>query len=428
MDTIFALATATGRAGVSVIRVSGPDAFVSLERISSVKPKPRTASLAKLTDASGQMLDIALVLTFPGPASFTGEDVVEYHTPGSVAIVDAVQMALASVDGHRRAEPGEFTRRALTNGKMDLTQVEGLADLIEAQTEAQRQQAQQTVSGEFTAFVTNLRTDLSRAAALLEAVMDFADEEVPEDVTPEVLGLIAGATTELQRQIDGDRFSERFRSGFEVAIVGAPYVGKSTLLNALAGREASITSVYAGTTLDVIEVQMDLGGIPVTVLDTAGLRETSDHVEKIGIERARERAESADLRVALVEGDQQPDIELHAGDITLLAKCDAVGVSANGISGKTGVGVEQLIAHIKAELSSRVQRAGLATRERHRDDMMRTLSYLEQAQTAILGGPERYDIGAEDLRAALHALNSIIGHVDVENLLDEIFSSFCVGK
>lgn len=428
MDTIYAETTAPGRAGVSVIRVSGNEAQSSLIALTGAPIEPRYATLRTITSSSGSVLDSCLALYFAGPASFTGEDVVEYHLHGSVAVVSAVMAELSQFETHRIAEPGEFTRRSLANGKMDLTQVEGLADLIEAQTEFQRRQAQQTVSGEFTSFVESTRADLIRAAALLEVSMDFADEDVPEDVSSEVLELLERVCVQLDTQINGYQFSERVRSGFEVAIVGAPNVGKSTLLNAIAGRDASITSKHAGTTRDVIEVHMDLDGIPVTVLDTAGLRETEDEVEGIGIARARARADTADLRIFLLGDDDRLDFELRDGDLSVFGKADINRKDGLAVSGKTGLGIEDLIAKVKSALLGRVQMTSLATRQRHFDELSHAREFVRSAQNAVKQGPVAFDIAAEELRAARHALSKTLGHVDVENLLDVIFSSFCLGK
>ncbi len=429
MDTIFAEATAPGRAGVAVVRVSGPEAVKSLYRLTGRGVKARQAELRTLTSKDGDVLDQALVLQFFAPASFTGEDVVEYHLHGSVAVVAAVQAELGRIPGYRQAEPGEFTRRALANGKMDLTQVEGLADLIEAQTELQRRQAQQTVSGAFTQFVEMTRADLIRAAALLEASMDFADEEIPDDVSLEVCDLLARVETLLSEQIGGHRFAERLRAGFEVAIIGPPNAGKSTLLNMMAGREASITSRHAGTTRDVIEVHMDMDGIPVTLLDTAGLRETEDEVEELGVARAIARANDADLRVLLTDGDLCPEVALNAHDISVMSKADlSNGTSKLAVSGLTGAGVDRLIGEIGDRLKNRVQRASLATRQRHVDELNRALDAVRSAKLLVESGSESFDLAAEDMRNARHALARMLGHVDVESLLDVIFSSFCVGK
>ncbi|NBB81637.1 MAG: tRNA uridine-5-carboxymethylaminomethyl(34) synthesis GTPase MnmE, partial [Verrucomicrobia bacterium] len=299
MDTIFALSTAPGKAGVAIIRVSGAAAFQAVEPLVDSLPAPRRSGLRSVKSPDGDVLDTALVLTFEAGHSFTGETTVEIQCHGSRAVVSAILDALGRQDGLRPAQPGEFTRRALENEMLDLAQVEGLADLIDAETEAQRKQAVRVLSGQLGARAEEWRRKLIRAAALLEATIDFADEEVPEDVSPEVSELLESVRAELDKEIAGVGSAERIREGFEVAIVGAPNVGKSTLLNVLAGRDAAITSEVAGTTRDVIEVRMDLSGLPVTLLDTAGLRTTEDEVESIGVDLAMKRAKAADLRVFL---------------------------------------------------------------------------------------------------------------------------------
>ncbi|WP_137700950.1 tRNA uridine-5-carboxymethylaminomethyl(34) synthesis GTPase MnmE [Marimonas lutisalis] len=428
MDTIFALATAPGKSGVAVIRVSGPLAWAAGNRLAGGLPEPRRAALRALTGSDGVHLDEALVLCFAAKASFTGEEVVEFQVHGSTAVIAALLRELGQIDGLRPADPGEFTRRALENGQLDLAQVEGLADLIDAETEAQRRQALRVLSGDLGNRAETWRADLIRAAALLEATIDFADEDVPVDVTPEVKQLLTRTRDSLQHEIAGVSMAERIRTGFEVAILGAPNVGKSTLLNALAGREAAITSEYAGTTRDVIEVRMDLGGLAVTLLDTAGLRETEDHVESIGIARARERAEQADLRVFLVEENENPGVAPREGDIVLRAKADLLDDKTGAISGVSGEGVSDLVAQITETLSGRAANAGIATRERHRLSMQRAVESLDDAARMLDLGPEHSDIAAEELRSAVRALDALVGRVDVENILDEIFASFCIGK
>ena len=428
MDTIFALATAHGKAGVAVIRVSGPLAHAAGRILAGDLPAPRRAGLRLLRDPEGVRLDEALILTFEDERSFTGEPVVELQLHGSTAVVSAVLRVLSEMKGLRQADPGEFTRRALENGRLDLAQVEGLSDLIEAETEAQRRQALRVLSGDLGGRAEEWRRDLIRAAALLEATIDFADEEVPTDVSPEVSELMQRVMGSLRKEITGVHSAERVRTGFEVAIVGAPNVGKSTLLNALAGRDAAITSEFAGTTRDVIEVRMDLGGLPVTLLDTAGLRETKDKVEEIGIARARERASLADLRVFLVEGDQAPDFDPEPDDIILRAKADLLEDKTQAISGASGEGVQDLIEDITKRLSERAASIGVATRERHRIAMMRAVDALSDAERLVRLGEDAADLTAEELRTAVRALDSLVGRVDVENVLDEIFASFCLGK
>ena len=425
METIFALASAQGRAGVSVIRLSGPDAKEVVSKFVVTLPEDRVAGLRTLSDDAGDPLDQALILRFDAPHSFTGEDVVELHLHGSIAVVQAVLRVLGDSDLARLAQPGEFTRRALENGQMDLAQVEGLADLIESETEAQRKQALRVVSGHLGQLVERWRSSLIRAAALIEATIDFVDEDVPVDVSPEVRDLLTVVKSDLIKEIAGSKVAERIRVGFEVAIVGAPNAGKSTLLNAMAGRDAAITSEIAGTTRDVIEVRMDLNGLPVTILDTAGLRDGKDAVEVIGIERALKRAGGADLRIFLAGKNDDLPLTQQSDDIRITPKADISGV---GVSGKTGQGVSELLARVQNILENRSSQAGLATHERHRIAMQSTLAALDIVLPLVDQGPEHYDIAAEELRSAIRSLEALVGRIDVENLLDEIFSSFCLGK
>ncbi|MDR6263311.1 tRNA uridine-5-carboxymethylaminomethyl(34) synthesis GTPase MnmE [Roseobacter sp. N2S] len=423
-DTIFALATARGKAGVSVFRISGDTAF-DVARI-LCRDLPPSRGLRLLRNSEGVVLDQAFVVTFDHGASFTGESVVEFQCHGSPAVVEAVQEALADA-GARLADPGEFTRRALENECLDLSQVEGLSDLIEAETEAQRRQAFALMDGGLTQKVEGWRADLIRAAALVEATIDFADEDIPVDVTPEVSELIAGVFADLEKEIAGSFVAERVRDGFEVAIVGPPNIGKSTLLNALAGRQAAITSEIAGTTRDVIEVRMNLDGIPVTILDTAGLRETSDTIEAMGVDLARRRADMADIRIFLTE-DGETDgfgIDVKAEDLVLRGKSDTAQVG--GVSGKTGAGMDMMIQHVTTVLDARVAITQSAVRQRHRIAMQAATGYMDAAEQLIQIGGES-ELIAMELHAALHAMNSIIGRVGVEDLLDEIFASFCLGK
>ncbi|WP_138924638.1 tRNA uridine-5-carboxymethylaminomethyl(34) synthesis GTPase MnmE [Sulfitobacter sp. BSw21498] len=428
MDTIFAQATAQGRAGVCVIRISGPQAFLIANTIALPLPVVRQAAVRAVSDAEGQILDRALVLTFKGPNSFTGEDTVELHLHGSIAVVRAVLRLLSGFDNARLAEPGEFTRRAMENGKLDLTQVEGLGDLIEAETEVQRKQALRVLSGHLGQKVDIWREKLIRAAALLEVTIDFADEDVPVDVSPEVTALLTAVNADISKELAGTHTAERIRTGFEVAIIGRPNAGKSTLLNALAGRDAAITSAVAGTTRDIIEVRMDLGGLPVTLLDTAGLREGADEVEAIGIDRAKHRAQQADLRVFLVEQGEELPVSLIPDDIILRPKADLLDDPKGAISGVTGQGVKQLVDRIQEILSVRSLNAGLATHERHRVALQKSAEGLASAMLVLDHGPDQYDIASEELRHSIRALEALVGRIDVENLLDVIFSSFCLGK
>jgi tRNA modification GTPase len=422
-DTIHALATARGRAGLAVVRVSGPQAGAVCTALCGSIPPARQASLRNIS-WWGEAIDQALVLFFAEGASFTGEAVVEFHIHGGPAVAQALLRALAESGLSRLAQAGEFTRRALDNGVLDLTQVEGLADLIDAETEAQRKQALRVLSGQIGQRVAGWRARLVRAAALIEATIDFADEDVPVDVTPEVRDLLQGLLLEIEREAAAVAQAERIRDGFEVAILGAPNAGKSTLLNRLAGREAAITSEIAGTTRDVIEVRMDLDGLAVTLLDTAGLRDSDDPVEREGIRRAVDRAEAADLRIFL--GPDPGLVAPRDGDLFVAAKADLGGAAGLAVSGKTGAGIDALLAEISRGLSDKVAGAGIMVRERHR-------LALEQGAGAIrvvLAGLGKAlpEIAAEELRRAIRALDALVGRVDVDELLGEIFASFCIGK
>lgn len=424
MDTIYALASARGKAGVALLRLSGPSAHAAVAALGASLPPARKASLRRLI-WQGELLDEALITLFDKGHSFTGEETAELALHGSIAVVQATLRALSQIPGLRAAEPGEFTRRALENGRLDLTQVEGLADLIDAETESQRRQSLRILSGAVGQRAESWRKRLIRAAALLEATIDFADEDVPVDVTPEVLSLLDSVQQELRSEIAGAAAAERIRDGFEVAIVGAPNAGKSTLLNALAGREAAITSEIAGTTRDVIEVRMEIAGLAVTLLDTAGLRDSDDHVERIGVSRAVERATRADLRIFLTDGSPLPDLAPLPDDIVVQAKAD---ISGSGVSGLTGHGLPELIAAIGERLSRRTAGAGIAIRERHRIAMNRAIHSIDSARLEVEKGAARVELAAEFLRAGVLALDSLVGRIDVEDLLDEIFRSFCIGK
>lgn len=426
MDTIFALATARGRAGVAIVRISGTDALICAGRI--MRSVPATRGVRQILDEDETLIDEALVLQFPKGKSFTGEPVVELHLHGSPAVVAAVLRRLGDDPQLRPAEAGEFTRRALENGCLDLAQVEGLADLIDAETEQQRKQAVRVFSGALGALAEAWRVRLIRAVALLEATIDFADEEVPVDVAPEVKSLIEKVATEMRRESAGVVAAERLREGFEVAIIGAPNVGKSTLLNRLAGRDVAITSEVAGTTRDVIEVRMDIGGLPVIVLDTAGLRETEDTVESLGVARARDRARQADIRVHIVLPTDGIIPDAGPSDIVVYGKADLFGGSQDAVSGLTGEGIDLLIDELATRLSQRVASIGIAMRERHRVAMMRAMNDLFAAVDMLDQQEEFAELIAAHLWSAIRAVDSLVGRVDVEDVLDEIFSSFCIGK
>jgi tRNA modification GTPase len=430
-DTIFALATAKGCAGVSVIRISGVNAFDAANRLAGADIPVRRPVLHTIKNLQGGVIDQALILGFQAPASFTGEDVVELQCHGSIVVVSSVLSTLSELKGCRLAEPGEFARRALMNGKLDLAQIEGLGDLIDAETEAQQKQAMLVMQGALSDKVENWRRDLIRAVALIEATIDFADEDIPQDVTPEVTELLTGVLDDLQAEVKGSFAAERIREGFEVAIVGPPNAGKSTLLNALAGRDAAITSEIAGTTRDVIEVRMDIGGLPVTLLDTAGLRETQDTIESIGVNRAIERAKKADVRVFLNETEGAPTYGLtpNADDLQVWSKSDRHGKRKGlNVSSLTGSGLDDLMAALSTILERKSSVAMVASRERHRVALRRSIDHITKGKLIISDSYDLSELAAEEIHIGINALNSLIGRVDVEHILDEIFSSFCLGK
>ncbi|GGF32545.1 tRNA modification GTPase MnmE [Aliidongia dinghuensis] len=431
--TIFAPATARGRAGVAVVRVSGPAAGASLAAIAGGVPAPRTAHLAALVDpATGETIDRGLVLWFPGPASFTGEDVAEFHVHGGPAVISGLLAALGRLADCRMAEPGEFTRRAFLNGKLDLTQAEGLGDLIAAETAAQRRQALGQMAGGFARIAEDWALRLTRTLAHVEAAIDFPDEDLPEDL----LGPARAAAEALEREIrarlaDGRR-GEILRDGLSVALIGPPNSGKSSLMNALAGRDAAIVSAHAGTTRDVIEVHLDLEGYPVILADTAGIRDGADPIEAEGIRRARARAEAADLRLLVLDATRPAhvvDFVALRDDATVLVwnKTDLAPVPPDGlgVSATTGAGMGDLVAAlaVRAEGLLASGDAPVVTRERHRAALEECAACLGRA---IVGRDPA--LVAEDLRLAVRALGRITGRVDVEDLLDVIFRDFCIGK
>ena len=428
MDTIYALASAPGKAGVAVIRLSGPLVATIAERLCGKCPSPRVTSFTTIKDFNGEIIDNGLIVFFQGPKSFTGEDVLELHVHGSKAVFEAVSNTLQFIDGVRLANHGEFTRRALQNNKLDLAQVEGLADLIDAETRAQQKQAFRVLSGKLGEKAEHWRTKLIRARALLEATIDFVEEEVPEDVYPEVETLLAETRFDLQKEVDGVGVAERVRSGFEIALVGKPNVGKSSLFNILAGREVAITSDIKGTTRDVIEAHTELNGLPVTFLDTAGLHATDNMVECLGIERTKDRSERADVILILTDDGTIPtDIVKENGTLLIYTKGDITGVEG-AVSAKTGLGIKELVDKLTSILNEKVSGIGVATRARHKAALISAIHNIEQAKEKIDNGTENIELVAEDVRRSILSLDSLIGKVGVEDVLDEIFLSFCLGK
>ena len=427
MDTIYALSSAPGKSGLSVVRVSGIKSSIIAHKLLGRCPSPRFADLVVIKDLTGEVIDTGLAIYFKSPSSFTGEDILEFHVHGSISVVSALLECLSAFENVRLAEPGEFARRAMNNNKLDLSQVEGLGDLINSETEAQRKQAQRVLSGELGRMAQVWRSDLIRAVALMEATIDFVDEEVPEDVYPEVVELLVKTELAVQLEADGVLFAERIRSGFEVAILGRPNVGKSSLLNKLAGRQAAITSEIEGTTRDVVEVRMDLGGLPVTLLDTAGIRDTEDKIEGLGIERALMRSENADLVLILTDDGDAPEVsKLFSEHIVVYTKGDVTGIEG-AISVMSGEGIDELVNKISLSLRKKSLTVGVACRERHRSALMKAVVHIKKV-LEMINGTVQVEFLADELRLAITSLDTLIGSVGVEDILDEIFSSFCLGK
>lgn len=433
-DTIAALSSGTLPAGLAVIRASGTKVRFAIEMMCGTIPSARRAVLSTFRAADGTDIDSGLLIYFPSPASFTGEDVAEFHAHGGKAVVSALLDALTSLPGVRMAEPGEFTRRAFLNGKLDLTQAEGLSDLIAAETEAQRRIAQANATGIQSALYASWRNRLLHARAMIEAELDFSDEQdVPGSVSDSIFSDLALLASEIEEHVAGYRKAEMIRDGFDVVILGAPNVGKSTLLNLLVKRDVAIVSPEAGTTRDLIEVYLDLDGRKIRITDTAGLRAATGMVERIGIDRARQRAEEADLVLFLSEATkvvEPPSFVDPAKLLPVATKADlhpeSMHLSQVCISAHTGEGVETLLA----ELSAAAKRAwpafdmALPSRARHVALLRQTVTALQPALSSQLD----LELRAEALRQAATHLGRVAGQTDVEDLLGVIFSSFCIGK
>lgn len=442
-ESIFALASAPGRGGVAVVRVSGPAAMAAVERLTRRPvPEPRRAVLRRLYEpADGGLIDEALVLVFAAPSSFTGEAVAEFHVHGGRAVTGALLAALGTLPGLRPAEAGEFTRRAFENGKLDLTQAEAIADLVDADTAAQQRQALRQLQGALGVLYRGWSDRLARALAHLEAEIDFPDEDLPDGLGEAVRAPVEAVLAEMRAHLADGHRGERLREGCAVAIVGVPNAGKSSLLNLLAKRDVAIVSDRAGTTRDVIEVELDLGGLPVRLCDTAGLREASDDaIEAEGIRRALARAEAADLKLALFDAGALPDLDpatlalVDADTLVVVSRADLAqaplpqtiaGRPVLALSVRQGVGVPALLDQLHAAVAARLTGGGSAvlTRARHRAAVQEAVAALARALVAPL--PE---LAAEDIRLALRAVGRITGRVDVEDLLDMIFREFCIGK
>ncbi|AYV45804.1 tRNA uridine-5-carboxymethylaminomethyl(34) synthesis GTPase MnmE [Caulobacter flavus] len=443
-DTIYAPATAAGRAAVAVIRVSGPASGEAVRALIGGLPKPRQATLRTLRH-DGVAIDDALVLWFQGPASYTGEDAAEFHVHGGRAVVEALLSALSAL-GLRLAEPGEFTRRAFQHGKLDLAQAEAVGDLIDAETEGQRRQALGQLGGALGRRYDGWRDLLVQALAMLEAAVDFPDEELPEDVAARARPGLETLAVEIDAALADVARGRRVRDGFRIALVGAPNAGKSTLLNALAERDAAIVTATPGTTRDVIEVPLVLGGYKALLADTAGIRETADDIEAEGVRRARAWADEADLRLWVVDAaafhvkQSEHHAIVRAGDWLVVNKIDLVepdAVEAIRVQTETlGLHVVSLSAReqgagpIRAALTEHVVEAlsgaefPAATRIRHAERLGEARAYLQRALAEV----DDVELAAEDVRLASRALSRITGRIDPEDVLDRVFSSFCIGK
>ncbi|PZQ65473.1 MAG: tRNA uridine-5-carboxymethylaminomethyl(34) synthesis GTPase MnmE [Phenylobacterium zucineum] len=443
-DTIYAPATAAGRSAVAVVRTSGPRTRQALRTVAGGVPKARRASLKSLRGPDGEEIDRALVLFFPGPDSYTGEDVAEFHVHGGASVVAALLETLGAL-GLRLAEPGEFTRRAFEHGKLDLAQAEGVADLIDAETEAQRRQALEQLGGRLSAVQARWTDALLEALAMLEAAVDFPDEEVPQDVAARARPVLERLAAELDAAAADAERGERVREGFRIALIGAPNAGKSTLLNAIAGRDAAIVTATPGTTRDIIEVPLVLAGYKALLADTAGLRETGDEIEAEGVRRARAWAAGADLRLWLVDGtsNETPGVpmELRRGDLCLITKRDQPVGSAGAWASQQARRLEMSVAEFTAKgpgdlawlqttLAERVVEAlagaepPAATRLRHQELLTDAADRVRSA----LRHDEHIELAAEDVRLASRALDRITGRIDPEQVLGRIFSTFCIGK
>ena len=478
-DTIFALASPFAKSGVAILRISGDKALSTLIQLTGkTNWQPNLASLSVIRHpSSGETIDTGLAIYFAAPRSFTGEDVVELHLHGSLAILREMLSVLSAMHGLRHAEAGEFTRRAFMNGKMDLLEAEGLADLIEAETLQQKRQSQAQMRGEMSRHYEALRTQMITLLAHLEAYIDFPEEEIPESVLDNLKGDINHMVAAIHTALDDGGRGERLREGLMVAIIGAPNAGKSSLINLLAGRDAAIVSPQAGTTRDVIEIHKEISGFPVTFLDTAGLRQTTDFIEEEGVRRARQRAEAADVKLIIFDATQPMDEEsrglIDDNSLIVMNKADlhprhpvepisrpastgsskaksqeAFGVmnkeldpglppTPSGFGGHsrrediihisclTGEGYDKLLSALKARIAERYtpEKLPIITRARHRGLLEQTLSHLKRINTHA-----PLELTCEELRRAALCLGKITGKISVDDVLDVVFSSFCIGK
>ena len=442
--TIYALSTGPGVSGIAVVRVSGKEAAEVVKQLTGDDlPAPRVAVLKKLKNSNtNEMIDEGIVLWFPGPNSYTGEDLAEFHVHGSRAVVSALHSSISRIKNCRLAEPGEFTKLAFQNGKINLLKAEGIADLVSAETEIQRKQAVEIMSGKSSNKFTSWRAKLLKILAHVEAKIDFPDEDLPKDILDEIQKTSNQVSKEIEKVLDDQKVGERIREGFKIAIVGPTNAGKSSLLNYLSKRDVAIVSEIAGTTRDVIETHLNLDGYPVVVSDTAGIRESKNEIEKKGIKLALNRAEDADLKLIIVDAksvdftsvlkeliDENAILVVNKSDLLVgninneLKKHDHILVSI-----KNNLNLDKLILKIKKKLENKFISYGdiLITRERHRQHLEQCISHLKNFKNK--NGSEDYDKAAEDLRLATRHLGMIVGKVDVEEILGSIFNDFCIGK
>ena len=442
--TIYALSTGPGISGIAIVRVSGEDTKKVIKLLTNVAfPEPRVATLRKINKINtSELIDEGIILWFPGPESYTGEDMAEFHIHGSKAVIDALHDSISSVDNCRLAEPGEFTKLAFQNGKINLLKAESIADLVSAETEIQRQQAIKIMNGKSADKFNELREKLLKILSHLEAKIDFPDEDLPENILKKIKKKSNEAILDIKKILNDQKVGERIREGFKIAIIGPANAGKSSLLNHLSNREVAIVSEIAGTTRDVIETHLNIDGYPVIISDTAGIRESKDEIEKKGIKLALDKAEKADLKLIIIDAKSH-DFEailknlMDENAILVINKSDLLTKDLNSeiknynhvlISVKENLNLDNLILKIKDKLKNKFITSNdiLITRERHRKHLEQSLKYLKDFE--IKNQSEDFDKAAEDLRLATRHLGMIVGKVDVEEILGNIFSDFCIGK
>ena len=438
-DTIFSLATAMGRAATAMIRVSGPRVSDIPELFEFARPEPKVASL-RLLKHQKKKLDQSIVLFFKGPESYTGEDVLELHLHGGRAVIDGVYSVLSAQEGFRFADNGEFSRRALVNGRIDLTGAEAVNDLINAETEAQRDQGLNQLEGALRLQLEKWSSDLKKFGAHIEAYIDFPDEQIPISVLNNLLQGVEETKSEIEEFVQDDRKGEILRSGLKVAVIGPPNVGKSSFVNWLAKRDIAITSDKAGTTRDIVEAHLNLGGYPVTVADTAGMRKSEDTIEQEGIRRALRWAESADLRVLILDPETIDEAStfgdlLKSDDPVLINKADRVTIDQQPlaahslVSVRTGHGLDKTLSELTNIAKKKMGTQGPATitQARHREFLNNCLAALKKAHFGLSNQAD-LELIAEDFRSAIYSIGRITGRVDIEDLLDVVFKEFCIGK